>query len=233
MSLSTLSKLKLFNKPIIRDEVYNSVKEAILTGRIAPGERLSVGRLIRNIGFSPTPIREALLKLEQEGFVSRIPQKGGFIASQLSKKDIDEIFDLRCLLEGHAVTFAVKYITREDIAVLERNVKESEHYSLQKKFDKVSKLNTEFHDLLNGFCTNQRIISLINELRDQVFQYRSIIIKVPGKAKVSTSHHKHMIEALRRKDGESLKMLIHQHAMVGKEIIMTEIDKGNLKTIRG
>ncbi len=232
MPLSTLSKLKSFSKPTLREEVYNSVKEAILTGEIAPGERLSVGRLIKNIGFSPTPIREALLKLEQEGFISRIPQKGGFIASQLSRKDIDEIFDLRGILESHAATFAIKHITREDIAALEKNVKASEHYILEKRFDKVSKLNTAFHDLLNGFCTNQRVISLINELRDQVFQYRSIIIKVPGKAKVSTSHHKQMIEALRKKDVGSLKVLIHQHTIVGKEIIMTEIDRGNLKTIR-
>jgi DNA-binding GntR family transcriptional regulator len=72
---SSLLKLKSFAKPILRDEVYLAIKEAILTGEMTPGERLSIGRLLQEIGFSPTPIREALLKLEQEGFVSRL-QRG-------------------------------------------------------------------------------------------------------------------------------------------------------------
>jgi DNA-binding GntR family transcriptional regulator len=71
--LSPLSKLRTFAKPILRDEVYLSIKGAILTGEMAPGERLSIGRLLQETSFSPTPIREALLKLEQEGFVS--PQR--------------------------------------------------------------------------------------------------------------------------------------------------------------
>ena len=75
------SKLKSFAKPILRDEVYLSIKEAILTGEFPPGERISIGRLLQEIGFSPTPIREALLKLEQEGFVSRLP-RGGFVETR-------------------------------------------------------------------------------------------------------------------------------------------------------
>lgn len=221
----SLSKLKSLNKPIFREEVYTSIKEAILTGELPSGGRLSIGRLLKEIGFSPTPIREALLKLEQEGFVSRLP-KGGFIVSQFTKKDIDEIFDIRSLLEGYAVGLAIHYIKEKDIHWLEMNINESEQYLLKNKLNKVSTLNTEFHDYLNRLSRNERLLALINELRDQIFQYRSAILRVPRKAKVSIDHHKKMIEAIKKREVDLLKRLAQEHIQVGKEVILAEIEKG-------
>jgi DNA-binding GntR family transcriptional regulator len=139
--LSSLSKLKSLNKPILRDEVYLSVKEGILTGEIPPGERISIGRLLKEIGFSPTPIREALLKLEQEGFVSRLP-KGGFIVSRFTKNDIDEIFGIRSELERYAVGLAIDLIRKEDIRWLEMNITKSQGAGRKNRLNEVSRLNT-------------------------------------------------------------------------------------------
>lgn len=225
---STLSKLKSFTKPILRDEVYLSIKEAILTGELAPGERISIGRLLQEIGFSPTPIREALLKLEQEGFVSRLP-RGGFIISRFTQKDIDQIFDIRSLLESYAVGLAIQHIKKEDILWLERNIKESEQYIQKKEWNKVSALNTEFHDYLNRLSENERLLSIINELRDQIFQFRSAILRVPLKAKISIDHHKKMTDAIKKKDVQLLKKLAQEHIQIGKEVILAEIEKGTIK----
>jgi len=225
---SPFSKLKSFTKPILRDEVYLSIKEAILTGEFPPGERISIGRLLQEIGFSPTPIREALLKLEQEGFVSRLP-RGGFVVSRFTKKDIDQIFDIRSLLESYAVGLAIQHVKREDILWLERNIKESEQYIQKKEWNKVSKLNTEFHDYLNRLSENERLLSIINELRDQIFQFRSAILRVPLKAKISIDHHKKMIEAIKRRDVQLLKKLAQEHIQIGKEVILAEIEKGAIK----
>lgn len=225
---NSLSKLKFFVKPILRNEVYLSIKGAILTGEIAPGERLSIGRLLREIGFSPTPIREALLKLEQEGFVSRLP-KGGFIVSKFTKKDIDEIFDIRSLLESYAVGLAINHIKEKDIIWLETNIKESERHILKNKLNKVSTLNTEFHDYLNLLSKNERLHTVINELRDQIFQYRSAILRVPRKAEISINHHKKMIEAIKQRDVDLLKKLAQEHILTGKDIILAEIEKGTIK----
>jgi len=225
---SSLSRLKSFAKPILRDEVYLSIKEAILTGELAPGERISIGRLLKEIGFSPTPIREALLKLEQEGFVSRLPG-GGFIVSRFTQKDIDQIFDIRSLLESYAVGLAIQYIKKEDILWLERNIKESEQYIQKKEWNKVSALNTEFHDYLNGLSKNERLLSIINGLRDQIFQFRSAILRVPMKAMISIDHHKKMIHAIKKREVELLKNLTQEHIQIGKEVILAEIMKGTIK----
>jgi DNA-binding GntR family transcriptional regulator len=222
------SKLKSFAKPILRDEVYLSIKEAILTGECAPGERISIGRLLQEIGFSPTPIREALLKLEQEGFVSRLP-RGGFVVSRFTQKDIDQIFDIRSLLESYAVGLAIQHVKKEDILWLERNIKESEQYIQKKEWNKVSKLNTEFHDYLNRLSENERLLSIINELRDQIFQFRSAILRVPLKAKISIDHHKKMIDAIKKRDVQLLRKLAQEHIQIGKEVILGEIERGTIK----
>jgi DNA-binding GntR family transcriptional regulator len=222
------AKLKSFAKPILRDEVYLSIKEAILTGEFTPGERISIGRLLQEIGFSPTPIREALLKLEQEGFVSRLP-RGGFVVSRFTQKDIDQIFDIRSLLESYAIGLAIQHIKKEDILWLEENIRESEQFIQKKELNKVSKLNTEFHDYLNRLSENERLLSIINELRDQIFQFRSAILKVPLKAKISIDHHKKMIDAIKKRDIELLKNLAQEHIQIGKEVILAEIEKGAIK----
>lgn len=225
--LSSLSKLKSFSKPVLRDEVFLLIKEAILTGEISSGERISIGRLRQEIEASPTPIREALLKLEQEGFVSRLP-KGGFIVSRFTKKEIEEIFDIRVLLETYAAGLAIHHIQKEDIQWLEKNIRESEKFILKNRWSKVSVLNTEFHDYLNQLSKNDRLLFLIKALRDQIFQFRSAILRVPEKAKVSIEHHKKMIEAMKKKDGELLKQLIREHIQIGKEVMLSEIEKGTI-----
>ena len=225
---SSLSKLKSFAKPILRDEVYLSIKRAILTGELAPGERISIGRLLQEIGFSPTPIREALLKLEQEGFVSRLP-RGGFIVSRFTQKDIDQIFDIRSLLESYAIGLAIHHIKKEDHLWLEKNIKESEQYIRKKEWDKVSTLNTEFHDYLNRLAKNERLLSIINELREQIFQFRSAILRVPTKAKISIDHHKKMVDAIKKRDVGLLKELTQEHIQIGKEVLLAEIEKGTIK----
>jgi DNA-binding GntR family transcriptional regulator len=225
--LPSLSKLKSLSKPILRDEVYLSVKEGILTGEIPPGERISIGRLLKEIGFSPTPIREALLKLEQEGFVSRL-SKGGFIASRFTKKDIDEVFGIRSELERYAVDLAIDLIQKEDIQWLEMNIMKSEGAVRQNRLTEVSRLNTEFHDYLNGVSNNRRLIAIINGLRDQIFQYRSAILRVYGMADVSIDDHKKMIKAIKTKDKNLLQRLAQEHILKGKEVILSVLEGGTV-----
>jgi DNA-binding GntR family transcriptional regulator len=224
----TLSRLKTLTRPILRDEVYSSIKEAILTGEMAPGERLSIRGLLQEVGFSPTPIREALLKLEQEALVSRL-QKGGFIVSKFTRKDIEEVFDIRSLLESHAVGLAARYIETKDIEWLGKNIEESEQYIQKRKLNTVSTLNTEFHDYLNGLSKNDRLLSLIREFRDRIYQFRSAILRVPQKAEISIDHHRKMLQAIRKNDVQLLKKLTDEHIQTGKAVILAEIEKGAIK----
>jgi len=123
----------------------------------------------------------------------------------------------------------MSHVQKEDIHWLEKNIKESEQYILKNKLNKVSTLNTEFHDYLNQLSKNDRLLFIIKGLRDQIFQYRSAILRVPEKARISIEHHMRMINAIKRKDIDLLKKLVQEHIRVGKEVILSEIEKGNIK----
>ena len=220
--ISSIEKLRILSKPILRDEVFASIKEAILIGELPPGQRLSIGSLQQQIGFSHTPIREALLMLEQEGIVSRLP-KGGFIVKPISQKDTDEIFEIRVLLESYAAELASKNVTNEDILVLEQNLRDAEKCLVRNDLGRMSALNTEFHNYLNGLSRNQQLLNLINVLSDRIIQYRSIILRVPGMAQVAVVHHRKMIDTLKEKDWKQLKELTCEHILTGKKMILSEI----------
>ena len=110
---------KLKERPVftLRDEIYRSLKQGIIRGDLKRGERFSIDQIAREIGVSRTPVREATLKLEQEGFVQKLPY-GGFVVSHFSKKDIVEIFGIRSVLEGYAVSLAVPNMDEKKIKKL-------------------------------------------------------------------------------------------------------------------
>ena len=113
----TAVDLKSISKTILRDETYASLKKAILTGKIAQGEKLTIRKLSALSDFSPTPIREALLKLEQDGVVTRA-SSGQFFVRRFSEKEVGQIFQLRILLETYGATEAIGYVTENDIIYL-------------------------------------------------------------------------------------------------------------------
>src|SRR6266545_705138 len=107
------------NDATAQDLVLSSMREAILTAALPPGTRLRQEKLAELFGTSRIPVREALRALEYEGLVSSMPRRG-FSVTQLDADDIEEVYDLRILLESHAVRLAVPLITDEDLRLLEQ-----------------------------------------------------------------------------------------------------------------
>src|SRR5712692_3961378 len=101
-----------------QDLVLTSMREGILTAALPPGTRLRQERLAEMFGTSRIPVREALRALEYEGLVTSLPYRG-FTVTELDADDIEEVYDLRILLESHAVRLAVPLITDEDLQILE------------------------------------------------------------------------------------------------------------------
>ena len=106
-------------KPL-REVVSETLRQAIQDGVLKPGERLMEIPLAEELGVSRTPIREAIRKLELEGFVVMIPRRGTYVAN-ISLKDITQVFEIRSALEELAAGLAAERITEEEIETLERN----------------------------------------------------------------------------------------------------------------
>ena len=128
--MESITKLGNINKTNLRDEIYLSLKRSILTGEINQGQSLTINQICKLTKFSATPIREALLKLEQDGIVSRLPN-GNFVVRRFSKEEIENILELRILLETFAMEKAIKFVGPEDINWLLENVKKSEERILK------------------------------------------------------------------------------------------------------
>ena len=126
-----LLPVKLDSYQPLREVVCETLREAIISGVLRPGERLMEIQLAEELGVSRTPVREAIRKLELEGFVIMIPRRGTYVAD-LSIKDINEVFEVRSALDSLANGLAAERITEEELEQMER---------LKRAFDPQALLN--------------------------------------------------------------------------------------------
>ena len=117
MRKPSLQAISLKNVTSIRERVFEYLKAGVLSGHLNPGERLTEEHLAKEMGVSRTPVREALHKLESEGLIKPLETRG-FIVSHDSKDEIEELFEIRSLLEGHALRIISKKISEQDLGQL-------------------------------------------------------------------------------------------------------------------
>ena len=217
-------KLKNRSVTTLRDEIYISLKKSIIQGNLKRGERVFIDQISREINVSRTPVREAILKLEQEGLMQSMP-KGGFIVSRFSEKDIKEIFGVRSVLEGYAGWLAVTRMNQRYIASLDKIILQSEDYLSQGNIGALSKINDDFHDKINKWSGSNRLYRMIQELRDYIMIYRIAILKTEGKAEISVADHRMILDAIKARESEKTRELIQAHISKGLGIILKELER--------
>jgi DNA-binding GntR family transcriptional regulator len=209
------------------EHVFESLKQAIIRGKISANEWLVESHIAETLGISRTPVREAIHKLEREGLVERQP-RGGFTVLGLNRNDIEETFGLRSVLEGYAARLAaVKHKTFE-LKSLEKKIEEFQRALDQKKMDLLPAINTEFHDLLYGLSKSPKLINMISGLRDQIYRYREMILKEQKFASTSNLDHRKMLKYIRKRDAEGAERAVKDHILRGREMVLKEYDKQRL-----
>ena len=176
-----------------QDVVLSSLREAILSGSLAPGSRLRQEKLAERYGTSRIPVREALRALEYEGLVRSIPYRG-FTVTELDADDIEEVYDLRILLEGHAVRLAVPLMTDDDLRVLEGLYTEMVDAP---PGEPQLAARERFYIKLYALTGRPRLVGLIARLRQEVARS----LRWPT-LQHAPSHHQAFFEAVRAGDAE-------------------------------
>lgn len=202
--------LKMNDYLPLRDVVFNTLKEAILTGQIEPGERLMEIKLSDALGVSRTPIREAIRMLQIEGLVHMTPRKGTVVAD-ISKKDLVNVLEVRRVLEELAVTHACRNMTEENIKELRDNLKEFAEAIKNEVPSDIAKIDVAFHDIIYKATDNDRLIQMLYTLREQMFRYRLEYIKDNDTRQTMLKDHEMLIEAIANKDVKSAKCTILSH----------------------
>jgi DNA-binding GntR family transcriptional regulator len=206
----------------LRENAYEVIKRMILRGYFKPGERLVESQLSEKFGISRTPIREAIRRLAAEELVEITPRDGTKI-SMLTKNDIDEIYEIRDVLESFAAEKAASIITQKEIESLERLLKKSEQALLEKDIRRMAQIDTKMHNLVSKFSKNNRLFQLIDVLCTNITRHRELILETPGAGKEAIAGHREIINALKKRNKKAIRKSVHEHIMRGREILLEKI----------
>ena len=222
-----LEGIRVAKKKSLREEVYESLRRSILHGKLKAGQRLIEEQLAHQIGISRTPVREAFHKLERDELVSRLPKKG-FAVREFTKADVEEIFGIRSALESYAAYLATLHISAERISALEKNIDETEKAMESGDYDKVVQLHTEFHNVLYRSCKSKKLLDMINNYSDYFYRYRPALVHTESGFKSSIEDHRHMLEAMKKRNPRLVERMVRRHLDRGRDIILKEIAEGRL-----
>lgn len=205
----------------MQEIVYESIKDGIIKGVYVPGQRLITADLAAEMGVSRMPVREALQRLDAStGLVTVIPHKGAIVNDFSSEKDIDEVYDLRALLEGMAVRLACNKMTEQDIDELEsinNNILALEGTTNEEYFQE---LNQQFHSVIWAAAESPRLVKILQMLYDASRGYRYISLKLPGRLDKIVNEHRDIIEVLRKKQPLLAEEIMRGHYIKTKEWLL-------------
>lgn len=204
----------------LRDVVFNTLRDAILTGKLVPGERLMENQLAEKLGVSRTPVREALRMLELENLVELVPRKGAQVLD-MSEKDIVNILEVRSALEGLATSVACKKMTKEDLQQLKNMEVDFEKAVADNDVEHFVDIDEDFHDLIFAATENDKLINIFRNLRIQLYRYRMAQAK-NNETSMSTivAHHRSIIRAIENHDAEEGASIAQGHIKYQTESIL-------------
>lgn len=194
----------------LRDVVFNTLREAILRGDLQPGERLMELQLADKLGVSRTPIREAIRMLEQEGLAVTMPRKGAEVAG-MTLKDMEDVLEIREALDDLAVRIACDKITDEQLKHLTDVKEEFEESTKTGDVKKIAQADVNFHDVIYEATGNVKLVTLLSNLREQVYRYRVEYIKNPANYPILIAEHEAIVEGLRQHDKKAVTVAMQEH----------------------
>ncbi len=206
----------------LRDVVFNTLRQAILTGELKPGERLMEIRLADRLGVSRTPIREAIRKLELEGLVTMVPRKGAEVA-QITEKSMNDVLEVRRALDALCAELACDRITEEELVGLKRACDAFEQAVRTEDVKEIARADVALHDIIVQATGNSRLIQLVNNLSEQMYRYRFEYIKDFSQHERLVEEHRIIYEGIIRKDKETASRAAKMHIDNQKRAIIRQI----------
>lgn len=221
-----LQPIKLDSYKPLRELVCENIRQAIIDGTFSPGERLMEIQLADEMGVSRTPVREAIRKLELEGFVVMIPRRGTYVAD-ISIKDITEIYEIRTCLDVLAAGLAAERITDEELETLNGYLLEIGQHVANMDMEKIVAVDTAFHDVLYTASRNERLRSIINNLREQMTSIRGRSMSYPGRLIETMDEHRILVDSIASRNVERAQHAARVHIENAEHTLMLSLAEHN------
>ncbi len=206
----------------LRDVVFKTLRQGILTGELKPGERLMEIHLANRLGVSRTPIREAIRMLELEGLVTMIPRRGAEVA-QITEKSLRDVLEVRSALDVLAAELACERITPEIKAKLKKACKDFEDATQTHDAVIIAKADVYLHDLIVEASDNTRLRQMLGNLAEQMYRYRFEYIKDESQHSRLVEEHRVIYESIIRGDKETAVKAVRTHIDNQEKTIINRI----------
>jgi len=196
--------------PSLKDRAYSAIKDAILSLRLEPGAPIVETNLAEQLGISKTPVRDALQELEREGFVTRVFFKGTYV-TDVTMKDVREVFELRAVLEGLAARIAAPLFEDDDLRAIARHLEQARLALEAGDLVLCSKHGQQIHHAIRQRIDNQRLAVIIGNLDDHLRRFRGISDQISGRLEKSLAEHERVLAALELRDPEAAEQAMRDH----------------------
>lgn len=210
----------------IRERAYLHLKDLILEGELKAGDRLVERELAEKLKISRTPIREALFRLESQGFVKTVPRKGVIVAD-ITEKEIMEVFTILSSLEVLAAKLAVQKLDDETTKKFEDAIQLVEERLQEKNYDDYSDLHAKLNHLLYSSAKNSKLYEILSGLSDYIRAFAKIGYKSKGRPEQSMKEHIEIMKAILNKETEMAEYLTRIHIENSKKAYIESIQQNN------
>ena len=205
----------------LRERILETIRDAIMSGALKPGEKVAEPELAARFGISRTPIREAFRQLESEGYLTVIPRKGALVAS-FSAKDVEEFYAIKSILEGYAARKACSRLSAREINKLEGINEKLREIADEGDVRHFFKVHNSFHDMFIRGADNEKLHDMIAALMQKFQRLRLASLSKPGRMLISVEEHEKIIEAFRNRDAVLAETLVQKNAEYGGKVLIEE-----------
>lgn len=202
------------------EAAYSAIRDGILSGELARGQRLREEVLASRVGVSRTPVREALRRLDAEGLVEFTPNRGARVTAW-SEQELDDLYDIRALLEGHGARLAATRVTDEQLDVLCELAAEMERLARRgsSAADELTTLNGLFHRAVAHASGSSQLESLVRSIIDVPLVHRTFQRYSPERLLASSFHHVELVQALQAHDGAWAEAVMRGHILAARTTV--------------
>ncbi|HEY5557429.1 GntR family transcriptional regulator [Acetobacterium sp.] len=186
-------------KPL-REIVFETIRCAIITGELKPGQRLMEVQLAEEMGVSRTPVRESIRKLELEGLVKMVPRKGAYV-TPMSVNDLREMMEIRRALEGLAAELAAQNASQEQIEQLYLANQRFGEAALENDEEGIIKYDMDIHEIIYKASGNLKLLQMINSLREQMQRFRAEYVHRIEDKNPLVNQHMEIIKGIEQREG--------------------------------
>ena len=205
--------------------VYERLRDALRDARLEGGRLLNEADLARQLGVSKTPVREALLRLASEGFVQTLPRRGSQVV-HLSLRDIEEIFEVREMLEAEVIRLALPRLDDAVLAELDAIVQRGSEAIARAEYAPFTAADIQLHDRLAQAAGNSRLLQMLDGIRGWVQRVRMACHEYrldPSRPARAQAEHAQLVEALRARD-PGAELIVREHVASLKRDLLRHLE---------